>query len=102
MILNVVIADWTIARLNYRLTKTERRSHDNLIGITSGFSRSGSDCHQPLSAASRVRRPFRKRRSPHFADEVCRVVRAADAGVLRDLWIGTDWPCHVYAVVADS
>ena len=55
MILNVVIADWTIARLNFRLTKTERRSHDNLIGITSGFSRSGSDCHQPLSAASRAR-----------------------------------------------
>jgi hypothetical protein len=29
MILNVVIADWTIARLNFRLTKTERRSHDD-------------------------------------------------------------------------
>ena len=43
-----------------------------------------------------------RRRSPHFADEVCRVVRAAHAGVLRDLWIGTDWPCHVDAVVADS
>ena len=34
-----------------------------------------------------------RRRSPHFANEVCRVVRAAHAGVLRDLWIGTDWPC---------
>jgi len=28
---------------------------DSVRLLTSGFSRSGSDCHQPLSAASRVR-----------------------------------------------
>src|SRR5881392_4471237 len=37
-----------------------------------------------------------------FAREVCRVVRAAHAGVVRDLWIGTEWPCHVDTVVSDS
>ncbi len=43
-----------------------------------------------------------KTRSRHLAREVCRVVRAAHAGVVRDLWIGTEWPCHVDTVVSDS
>ena len=43
-----------------------------------------------------------KKRSRHLAREVCRVVRAAHAGVVRDLWIGTEWPCHVDTVVSDS
>jgi len=51
--------------------------------------------------SNRVRWPHRKR-SPHFTDEVCRVIRAAHARVVRDLWIRTEWPCHVDTVVADS
>ncbi len=43
-----------------------------------------------------------KTRSRHLAREVCRVVRAAHAVVLRDLRIRTHRPCHVHTVVADS
>src|SRR5437763_16547498 len=43
-----------------------------------------------------------KKRSRHLARAVCRVVRAAHACVVRVLWIGPEWPCHVETVVSDS
>lgn len=43
-----------------------------------------------------------KKRSRRLAREVCRVVRASHAVVMRDCWIGTDWPGHVYTVVTDT
>ena len=49
-------------------------------------------------AANRIRS---KKRSRRLTREVCRVVRAAHAVVLRDCWIGTDWPCHVHMVVTN-
>jgi hypothetical protein len=55
---------------------------------------------RPLPAANRLDRS--KERSRHLAREVCRVVRASHAVVMRDLWIGAEWPCHVDMVVVDS
>src|SRR5207302_11169124 len=76
-------------------TESSSRTPTRYHGLTSlTLSR------RPLPAANRLDRS--KKRSRHLAREVCRVVRAAHAVVMRDCWIGTDWPRHVDTVVSDS